>query len=631
MFMRSRPYTLYKSHQILTRANQYYRGQWKTLPPTTLEQLERLLSRLDQAIISQDRATANTLARELAAFDGQHFTRSWLRSAIEFVVAIAVALVIATLIRQVWFEPMKIPTGSMRPSFREIDHLIISKTAFGINTPLQTSHLYFDPSLLRRGGAVVFSADGLDMQETDTTYFWLFPAKKRLIKRLMGLPGDTIYFYGGKLYGIDRKGNDITPELNPPWMETLDHVPFANFEGKVSVQKLDPNNRVQQLLLKQMNEPVGKLTISSKGVDASVYDGAQWVPDVPGVRSYSDILGMNNYAMARLLTADEVAHVSEASLKDLKEGTLYLELRHHPILSHPKVRLQRVSDGQFHLQLPVETSLIVLTPEHLQALMNALYTVRFVVKDGRASAYAIEGTAPHRLSPSFGDIPDGTYELYHGKAYQVSWGGMTTLLPQDHPLNRMTPMNLQRLFNVGIEMLSAFEPQSKDQLNFPTRFAYFRDGDLYVMGGLVMRADDPALIDFVKRETALEESSRKERTYIAFKDRGAPYNEGALDRDLIRTFGMRIPDKHYLMLGDNYARSGDSRAFGFVPEDNIQGAPSWILWPPGDRWGAPVQTRYPWFTLPRLIVWAVAGLVGALWYVYTRWRMRQPQFKKLSR
>lgn len=632
--MPSRTYSLYRSHQVLRQANKSYRAQWNTLAPYALQQLERALSQLDQAILNRDRKAASELAHEVEDLGGQHFKRSWLRSTWEFLVAIAFALIIATIIRQVWFEPYKIPTGSMRPTFREQDHLTVSKTEFGINTPLQTSHLYFDPTLLRRAGVVIFSADGLDMADTDTTYFWLFPAKKRLIKRLMGMPGDTVYFYGGKLYGIDKDGQDISAELNPPFMEKLDHVPFMYFEGRTAVDKVDSNGRVQEIILKQLNQPVGKLTVNGRGLQGSVYSGNEWVADssntADGGKRYFDMLGMSNYAMARVLTAEELATIAGSASRDVGNGILYLELRHNPSLTYPEPKVQRAMDGQFRIHLPAESSYLPLTEEHIKALMDAMYTVRFVVQDGRATAYAIEGQAFSRASPHFGDVANGTYEIYYGKAYQVSGTGVTTELPADHPLNRRTPANLQRLFNVGIEMNTAFEPQGKDQLNFPARYAYFRDGNLYVMGGQVMSKDDAVLKTFVERESKRESSARKDRPYVPFKDRGEPYKDGVIDSDFIRAYGMRVPDKHYLVLGDNYARSGDSRAFGFVPEANMQGVPSWILWPSGARWGAPVQTQYPLFTLPRMIVWAIAALTGLLWYAYTRWQMRQPQFKKLS-
>lgn len=637
--MSQRPYSLFKSHHILANANSYYRRSWKSMAPSTVAELEGLLADLDAAILAKNRDLASSLAKRVEEFGQQHFTRSFLRSAIEFVVAIGLALIIATVIRQVWFEPYKIPTGSMRPSFREQDHLVVSKTAFGINTPLNTSHLLFDPSLIRRAGVVVFSADGLDMTDTDTTYFWLFPAKKRLIKRLMGMPGDTLYFYGGKMYGIDQEGDDITAELNPPWMNKLDHVPYMNFEGKVTAQTTDTTGRVQQIYLRQMNIPMGKLAVLGTGFEGTVYNGKEWIKDDPAaantphdtIQTYGDLMGIGNYATARLLTYDQVLNLNDSKASDVEDGVLYLELRHNPSLTYPEPRIQRSTDGQMRLYLPTHVSLIPLRQEHLKALMNHLYTVRFLVKDGRAAAYNVDGTIFNAYSPRFDDVADGTYELYYGKAYSVSWGGVTTQLPDDHPLNRMTPENLQRLFNLGIEMHLAFEPQSKDQINFPTRFAYFRDGDLYVMGGRIIGANDPTLIAFNEREEARTKSASKNRPYIAFKDRGPPLREdGEIDKTFIRTFGVRVPDKHYLMLGDNYARSKDGRDFGFVPEANIQGAPTWILWPAGSRWGPPLQTSYPLLTFPRLIVWSIAGLIAVVWGLYVRWRMRHPLFKKLS-
>ena len=83
-------------------------------------------------------------------------------------------------------------------------------------------------------------------------------------------------------------------------------------------------------------------------------------------------------------------------------------------------------------------------------------------------------------------------------------------------------------------------------------------------------------------------------------DNGPPLKDGKYDIEKIRTFGLKIPEKNYYVLGDNHAMSADSRAFGFLPEANLQGAPSLIIWPPGDRLGPPPQMPYRLFTLPRV-------------------------------
>lgn len=50
------------------------------------------------------------------------------------------------------------------------------------------------------------------------------------------------------------------------------------------------------------------------------------------------------------------------------------------------------------------------------------------------------------------------------------------------------------------------------------------------------------------------------------------------------TYSWDIPEDRYIVLGDNRPVSGDSRAFGFVPRENIIGK-VWIrYWPPSE-WG----------------------------------------------
>lgn len=49
---------------------------------------------------------------------------------------------------------------------------------------------------------------------------------------------------------------------------------------------------------------------------------------------------------------------------------------------------------------------------------------------------------------------------------------------------------------------------------------------------------------------------------------------------------FKVPENHYLMLGDNSPRSYDSRGWGFVPYENIKGKVLARWWPPR-RWGIP--------------------------------------------
>jgi signal peptidase I len=77
-----------------------------------------------------------------------------------------------------------VPTGSMKPSILEGELVFVNKLAYDLKVPFTTRHLstWGDPL---RGDVVVFYSpkDGI-----------------RLVKRVIGLPGDTVELRNGVLY-----------------------------------------------------------------------------------------------------------------------------------------------------------------------------------------------------------------------------------------------------------------------------------------------------------------------------------------------------------------------------------------------------------------------------------------------
>ena len=630
IFSKQSSYKLSKSRHIMQNSYAWYKKKHAKLSEGLRSEFEDQLQELDQALLANDREKADAKARQLEAFCDAHFKKSIFDYVKELTIALVLALAIATIVRQVWFELYEIPTGSMRPTFKEQDHLTVSKLAFGVNTPLQTSHLYFDPNLVQRTGVLIFSGDGVPYIDATTQYFYVLPYKKRYIKRAIGKPGDSIYFYGGKIYAVDEEGKPLDEFLKAPWMQKLEHVPFLNFEGMTTASQ-------NEIFFQQMNQPKGKLVPSRTGPTVGeVFNGKVWVKDQPTaqntphkeIKTYSDILGMRNYAMARLLTKQQLKLNPEINTEGLGEGVLYLELHHNPSLTYPPTQFTRDGRG-FGVTLPGYSTVIPLQQQQLDVILANMYTARFVVKDGQARRYDLGNDQFSPTSPQFAGIPDGTYEFYYGKGYKVGFGGITSELPADHPLYKNTPDNIQKLFNLGIGLDTGYTPSAKN-LHLPQRYAYYRDGDLYLLGAPILKKDDPILVAFLEQEQKRVDAATNSRPYVAFKDYGPPVNDkGEYDVDFIRTFGVTVPEKHYLVLGDNHAMSSDSRVFGFVPEDNIQGAPSLILWPPGDRIGPPAQKPYAIFTWPRMVVYAIVAAIAAIWYALHRRKLRQPIFKKL--
>jgi len=588
-------HSLRKSKNIFRRTYHLFQRKKKHLPLSIIEKFQSLFLELKEQIDLKDRAKASTLAKLLQEEAKLHLKKTVFEQTRDFISSAGVALLVAVVVRSMWFEPYEIPTGSMRPTLKEKDRLLVSKTAFGINVPLTPKHFYFDEALVKRGGIITFTGEDMDIEDVDTMYFYLFPGKKQFVKRLMGKPGDTLYFYGGKIYGIDRHGNDISKEFDRKEFAHLEYIPFIHLEGKMVTSR-------DAVTLYQMNQPIARLTPAPFNMVRS----EMLTPHA----AYSDLWGFKNYAMARLLTKEEVLTCTNHTT--FEEAPLYLQLIHHPSIKGAKI--EQDTFGKFYPFLSTQSSLIPLKEQHLKTLMDHLYTARFVVKNGIARSYSLQKEYVDRLShylPRL-DIPDGCYEFYHGIAYKINFEGIASQLEPDHPIYKLNPSHIQLLFNLGIQFDTRFAPHGKSLALLPSRYAYFREDDLYLMGAPLLKKDDPTLVHFLNQE---------ELKPIAFKDDGPPLNQdGTIDKDQILKYGLKIPDKHYLALGDNHAMSADSRHFGFVPEDNLRGAPSFLFWPPGSRFGFPEQTSYSWFTIPNLSIWAAASLSFFLWYWFVRRR-----------
>ncbi len=88
-----------------------------------------------------------------------------------------------------------VPTGSMKPTIVEGDRILVNKVAYDLRIPLTHISIYkfADP---RRGDIVIF-----DSKTADT----------RLVKRVIGLPGDTVEMRHNRLIinGIEARYSNV--------------------------------------------------------------------------------------------------------------------------------------------------------------------------------------------------------------------------------------------------------------------------------------------------------------------------------------------------------------------------------------------------------------------------------------
>lgn len=607
-------FSLKKSRKIFKTTCHIYKRKKKNLRKEDAEKIETLLKMLHSSLLQKDREAASKTAQILEDLSSKVMPKNWLDHTIDFAAAVLFAFIIALFVRQMWFELNYIPSGSMRPTLKEKDLLLVSKTDFGINTVGRTSHLYFDPTQVKRGAITIFSVENLDVADPKTTYFLLFPGIKQFVKRLIAKPGDIIYFYGGKLYGIDAQGNEIKEFRKMPWFTKIEHIPFIRFEGKVITPPSPGSGGIfSPVIINQMNEPVAKLNLDTSG---------KLTGEILGQNdhlAFGDIWGFKNFAMARILTKEEVQNYSEAP-QPRDNAEYYLELIHHPSFDH--LKLVKDEYGRIRPALSYETSLLPLSTEKMRKIFAHLTTSRFCIENKRANRYSYSsGKNPY--APVIA-APDGCYEFENGEGYEVIMQNITKKLSPLHPLSKFSKENTKLLFNLGIEFDTRYSPKVKNQVLLPSRYAYFRNGALYLLGHPIFDKHDEELIKFLDHEYKRQSGSPLSKNYQPFEDLGAPIkNNGQIDANFIKKYGLKIPDKMYLLLGDNHAASADCRDFGFVPQANLRGCASFLFWPPGDRFGLPLQPKKNIINLSKMVIWSSALILTVGYFIYIRVRNKR--------
>jgi signal peptidase I len=113
------------------------------------------------------------------AAPGPQRRRRWRRALAEAAITVLAAVLLVSLVRTFVFQTFWIPSPSMVPTLGVYDRILVQKAFFGWHD-------------VREGDIVVFSHPPLDHcggpQESD------------LVKRVIALPGQTIYSSGNRIY-----------------------------------------------------------------------------------------------------------------------------------------------------------------------------------------------------------------------------------------------------------------------------------------------------------------------------------------------------------------------------------------------------------------------------------------------
>ncbi|MBU2541910.1 MAG: signal peptidase I [Candidatus Omnitrophica bacterium] len=139
----------------------------------------------------------------------------------EWIEAIIIAFILALIIRTFLLQAFKIPSGSMIPTLRPGDRILVNKLFYGPKIPFLGARL---PRLkeLKRGEVIVFiyppsagkrNFESFKQYLNDETSGLLYrrmlsffkdTRSKSYIKRLIGLPGEAVQIKNGDIYINDE-------------------------------------------------------------------------------------------------------------------------------------------------------------------------------------------------------------------------------------------------------------------------------------------------------------------------------------------------------------------------------------------------------------------------------------------
>src|SRR6056297_2338610 len=119
---------------------------------------------------------------------------------VEYATSFFPLLLLVLVFRSFMFEPFKIPSGSMQPTLLIGDFIVVSKFSYGLRLPVLNTKI-LETGEPERGDVFVFRSveqRGINM-----------------IKRVIGLPGDTIAYRNKVLY---INGEPAPQDIVGPWI-----------------------------------------------------------------------------------------------------------------------------------------------------------------------------------------------------------------------------------------------------------------------------------------------------------------------------------------------------------------------------------------------------------------------------
>jgi len=132
-------------------------------------------------------------------------------------------IILMTVFRSAVADWYTVPTGSMQPTIKEGDRVVVNKMAYDVKLPFTQVSL-FNLNVPKHGEIIVFDSEAADI---------------RLIKRVVGLPGDTVTMRNEQLYINEQPVHYQT--LTNNFASNLSNETLGDITHKVKIDKTASN------------------------------------------------------------------------------------------------------------------------------------------------------------------------------------------------------------------------------------------------------------------------------------------------------------------------------------------------------------------------------------------------------
>lgn len=188
-------------------AERYYFAPQRRLSAQQLEQVEQARRQgLEQQGIAYDNVDLEPAKTRL-------LMQPWW---LDWTAGLFPVIVVVFILRSFLFEPFKIPSGSMIPTLQIGDLILVNKFTYGIRLPVLGTKI----------------TQGTPPQRGDVMVFHFPPNPKQdFIKRVVGLPGDTVEYINKRL---TINGQTVPTSSVPDYLDESSNSYSSQFEEQLS-------------------------------------------------------------------------------------------------------------------------------------------------------------------------------------------------------------------------------------------------------------------------------------------------------------------------------------------------------------------------------------------------------------